>query len=64
MRYEHIELDLSTAACEWLYCLLRDEYTPDIPEASRVELVNLENELRSRLQRTDQDPKVTQGDWI
>jgi hypothetical protein len=53
MRYEHLELDLTTAACDELYAILRS------PPGLSDELWNLRNELRARLQRRDQDPKAT-----
>lgn len=67
MRYEHVELDMSTRACALLQtvieCTLGNH--EDEPEAVRGELVNLANELRARLQHHDQDPKAaTQSDWM
>jgi hypothetical protein len=55
MRYEHIVLDLTTRACDRLLDMVEtDCRTPSDPE-----LTNLANELRARLQRTDQDPQAT-----
>lgn len=65
MRYERLELDLSTAACaELVACMYRGGWHSCGPE-----LENLRNELEARLQRRDQDPKATQGaspktDWL
>ena len=57
MRYEHIELDISTATCDALLALLDQneaiwEHYPEIA----AEFANFRNELRSRLQRRDADP--------
>jgi hypothetical protein len=66
MRYEHISVDLSTAACSALQTMIEcslgfhDEASPTVKQ----ELVNLANELGARLQRTDQDPNVEQKDWL
>ena len=75
MRYEHIELDLSTAACDALLTYLLPGATRS--DAVGVELHNLYNELRARLQRTDVDlhsvssaiktPEIKPGaglDWL
>lgn len=63
LRYEHIDLNISTATCAELHDL--------IPEtATNVELVNLRNNLRARLQRRDVDPQcprnfpVSEEDWL
>lgn len=56
MRYEHIELHLSTAVCGVLKDAV-EEYIHACPtDLTRAEMTNLFNELRSRLQRRDQDP--------
>jgi hypothetical protein len=72
MRYEHITLDLSTAACSELESILESdalcntESPPDMryTEQVRRELLNLQNELRARLQLTDKDPQVPWSDLI
>jgi hypothetical protein len=58
MRYEHIELDLSTAAL----AELRQAMAPGMAAAFRgtpapatLELITLFNEIEARLQRTDID---------
>jgi len=62
MRYEHLTLDLSTAAL----AELRQIMAPGMAAAFRgtptpvvAELMNLFNEVEARLQRHDQDPTVT-----
>lgn len=65
MRYEHIELDISTAACAELVRLMTppDQYDPEISD----ELVNLRNNLAARLQRRDADPHCPLNeakDWL
>ena len=71
MRYEHIELDISTAGCAALLehlsqcCFPIDKYG----QRADDELTNLKNELRARLQRRDVDvhcPKnlPATGDWL
>ena len=59
MRYEHIELDISTAACDELLRLLTpgDQYDPSYGP----EVTNFANELRARLQHTDPDPWAKQA---
>jgi hypothetical protein len=71
VRYENIELNLSTAACDVLLRMLEDKLEhrhKTMLNGPGAELRNLENELRARLQRTDQDPHATiptpTGDWI
>jgi hypothetical protein len=62
MRYEHLALDISTAALEVLrgkLALVKHE--SGVPGAVCIELDNLHNEIRARLQRTDQDPKAFAG---
>lgn len=59
MRYERLELDLSTAACDALEKIL----VADTAQGTRdphveAELLNLTNELRARLQRRDPDPRA------
>ena len=59
MRYEHLTLDLSTATCnEILRLLTRDRSDDEWAPSDSAELINFCNELRARLQRTDQDPNV------
>ena len=61
MRYEHIELDLTTATCAVLLEALEglDPIGAGLSEHTNNEITNLRNELRARLQRRDQDPKAT-----
>jgi hypothetical protein len=63
MRYEHIELDISTAACSELLGMLSEHELAirRLPQPACDELVNFENELRARLQRRDADPHAKQG---
>jgi hypothetical protein len=62
MRYEHIVLDMSTAACHALKVMLDEKlehrHSSMLNEVGH-ELLNLQNELRARLQRRDQDPHWT-----
>lgn len=64
MRYEHIELNLSTRAC----ALLLDKLGGPDEILFDVELANLQNELRARLQRRDADPQcpknVPTEEWL
>lgn len=64
MRYEHIVLDLSTAACAAVYDALRS--LPTVAQPVEIELDNLRNELRARLQRRDVDARAVQEDdtWL
>ena len=64
MRYEHIELDISTAACAAVYDALRG--VPTLLQPVESELDNLRNELRARLQRRDVDARAVQEDdtWL
>lgn len=65
MRYEHIELDISTAACSAL--LDRLIHSPKAAdEFVRNEVENFVNELRARLQRRDVDPHCPKNapDWM
>jgi hypothetical protein len=58
-RYEHIELDISTAACHNLMLRLQTDAQygfQTLPSPPREELMNLYNELCARLQRRDVDP--------
>jgi hypothetical protein len=58
MRYEQLSIALSTAACDALSILLSawlDSRPISSLNPSGLELLNLRNELRARLQRTDQD---------
>lgn len=60
MRYERLELDLSTAACHELVQYLATDAQFDFskaPASVAVELSNFYNELCARLQRRDPDPK-------
>lgn len=71
MRYEHIELDISTATCAELLSMV-DRADPVgegwIPRV-KDEIKNLQNELRARLQRRDVDPHCPKNapaaeDWL
>lgn len=53
MRYEHVELDISTRTCATILRAL--EGHPAIGTEAGAELHNFVNELRARLQRTDVD---------
>ncbi len=69
MRYEHLEWDVSTAACAFLLEALERYSRVETMPGVETELNNLRNELRARLQRTDPDPKATQEeslmhDWM
>lgn len=59
MRYEHIELDISTAACSDLLNALQEYAAPpwgySVNAIANQELHGLVNELMARLQRTDVD---------
>jgi hypothetical protein len=57
MRYEHIELDLTTETCAVLLEAL--EGLDPIGAAFSEHTNNEITELRARLQRRDQDPKAT-----
>jgi|HubBroStandDraft_4_1064222.scaffolds.fasta_scaffold00046_49 hypothetical protein len=61
MRYEHIELDLTTAACAALLTMLKrgDPLGEAWSDHTATEMINLRSELEARLQRRDQDPKAT-----
>lgn len=63
MRYEHIELDLSTRACAALLDMVQNDMrTPNEPE-----LLNIANNLAARLQRRDIDPHCPLNraeDWL
>lgn len=66
MRYEHIELDISTAACALLleYLMYTDYIAKEGPE---LEVHNFKNNLRARLQRRDVDPHCplnASEDWL
>lgn len=52
-RYEHIDLDISTATCATILAALEDH--PALHTEAGAELTNFVNELRARLQRTDID---------
>lgn len=56
MRYEHIELHLSTATCGVLKDAVEEYINACYSDLQVAEMTNLFNELRSRLQRRDQDP--------
>lgn len=65
MRYEHIEMDISTVACHTLMKILEPHaafYFSEQPTGSAAELMNLYNELRARLQRRDVDPHAKRPD--
>jgi hypothetical protein len=61
MRYEHIVMDISTATCAVLEMLIEKHLPDEIPGRTCNELVNLANELRARLQRTDIDVHAVQS---
>lgn len=67
MRYEHIELDLSTAACALLLDYIQyADYTAPL-NSPEHEILNLRNNLRARLQRRDTDPHCplnASEDWL
>jgi hypothetical protein len=54
-RYEHIELNISTATCAELLEAIGEDlrFNP--------EMLNLQNELRARLQRRDLDPQCSKN---
>ncbi|MDE2097005.1 MAG: hypothetical protein KGL39_07150 [Patescibacteria group bacterium] len=57
MRYEHIELDISTATCVVIEAQLEGVWENDgLPQLVRDEIQNFVNNLRARLQRRDVDP--------
>jgi hypothetical protein len=65
VRYEHFDLNLTTRGCALLAGILGDKLHADI------EIANLQNELRARLQRRDADPHspkntapVAEEDWL
>lgn len=61
MRYEHIEMDLSTHALDIIRAQLQPRLgDPSVPMAVSDELKNLDNVIRARLQHTDQDPWAKQ----
>jgi hypothetical protein len=71
MRYEHIELDISTAACDTLHRLLcldpyrllcLDPYENELVPALGPELELLRNQLYARLQHRDPDPQSLKND--
>ena len=67
MRYEHIAVDLSTAACELLQAIIEGNLGFHVEHSTlpvRKELENFANELGARLQRRDQDPNAAVADWI
>lgn len=70
MRYEHIELDFSVAACAALSEHLEECHFPVVKYGAVVEaeLDTLRNELRARLQRTDVDVQCTKNfpteEWL
>lgn len=70
MRYEHIELDISTASCSFIEAALEGaEHNDALPTLVRDEVQNFVNELRSRLQRRDADPhcpknQVSAEEWL
>jgi hypothetical protein len=68
MRYEHLTIDLSTAACDELVKRLTNYELPQFQFKGpvSVELANLRNELTARLQHRDQDPNYTppEADWL
>lgn len=60
-RWEHIEWNLSTEACDMLQTLIECNlgfHAEHLSEYARNELVGCANELGARLQRRDQDPHV------
>lgn len=56
MRYEHIELDISTATCHILKDAVEEYIHACGTDLTKAEMTNLYNELRARLQRRDTDP--------
>lgn len=59
IRYEHIELDISTRTCHELMLRLQTDAQygfKQYPTPTREELINFYNELCARLQRQDVDP--------
>lgn len=61
MRYEHIEMDLSTHALDIIRALLEPRVIdPAVPIPVADELVLFRNQIRARLQHTDQDPWAKQ----
>lgn len=68
MRYEHIELDISTVACAALMEGLsamraaRGAWGYHENAIANAELTNLANELRARLQHTDPDLHCPKND--
>ncbi len=70
MRYEHLELDLSTAACAFMLEALERYSRVETQPGVEVELSNVRGELMARLQRRDQDPKAQEKeenlmhDWM
>jgi hypothetical protein len=67
MRYEHIEFDLSTIACEVLLeglGLIKEHNGPwgfSSNAVANAEIQNVANVLRARLQHTDPDPWARQS---
>lgn len=59
MRYERLELDLSTTACHELLAILNNDLSNADGKTQEVtyELTNLRNELHARIHRYDPDPK-------
>lgn len=66
MRYEHIELDLSTAACSFMLEAMQRYSKIETQPGVETELSNVRNELTARLQRKDQDPQaaVPAESWL
>jgi hypothetical protein len=67
MRYEHLEFDLSTAACSFMLEAMGRYSKVETQPGVETELSNVRNELRARLQRTDQDPNAAvpaEEDWL
>lgn len=66
MRYERLELDLSTKACDILMDIIGNAFDGPSETRAEQEIANLYNELRARLQRRDPDPKCPKNeeDWL
>ena len=62
LRYEKLDWQLSTVACDALLkaveALKTSPWGYHTNAVANAELANVANELRARLQRTDQDPQA------
>lgn len=64
MKYEHLGIDMSHDACARVEQAIKRYFASDMhalgmSQSVRIELENFANNLRSRLQREDSDPKAT-----